>query len=99
MKSINQIAKDIANAHLEGYHGPENIWGIAVLLDHENLNHPQYGDGEALFAETERVWDLMADEDGEILISETITSIIPKGMKFVTEDEMNAITTNGATTH
>ena len=98
MKNLNQIAKQIIEQNLEGYHGTENIWGIALMLDYDLLDHPQYGDGEALIAEWNRAWDELSDEDEGITISESIKSI-PEGLKFITEDEMNAILTHGATTH
>ena len=81
MKTLKEIAYETAETWgeetIQGYIGPENIWGIALLFQGRNgeqayndiINHPQYGDEEALW----KMFDIgiyMEDEKFETLTEE-----------------------------
>ena len=104
--NTQQIAKKLVQKITDGYVGPDNIWGLALhyLADSEEtynaiISNPDYHDGKLLFVLLEKEWALVANEDGEIAVSEEITSDIPEGMSFVTEEEMLAVSMHGTTLH
>ena len=102
----NKIAKALVTKGFEGYVGPDNIWGLALhyLSDTEEsyqsiVGNPDYNNGELLFELFDKEWAKLENSEGEVVVSESITSDVPEGMVFVTEEEMLAIVTHGTTLH
>ena len=93
MKNLKEIAKNIHEnlKGLDGYYvGTDNIWGLALAFStngteegyQEIVNHPQYGNGEALLAAHDEVYEEWFAYMEEHDMWPRVYSGVPEGWNF-----------------